>query len=79
MFNGTLPLVVELDEVPDMERAFCHLSNLPHCLFLDSAMQEADLGRYSFLTADPFDVVMGDGSVSSPINLLQEKLQTWQA
>ncbi len=39
----------------DMEAAFARLAQRPHCLFLDSARRDAALGRYSFLTADPFD------------------------
>jgi para-aminobenzoate synthetase component 1 len=31
------------------------LSGLPHALFLDSALRDPVLGRYSFVTADPFD------------------------
>jgi para-aminobenzoate synthetase component 1 len=40
------------------------LSRLPHVLFLDSARRDPALGRYSFLTADPFDhfTVAADGS-----------------
>ena len=38
-----------------MEAAFARLAQRPHCLFLDSARRDAALGRYSFLTADPFD------------------------
>jgi para-aminobenzoate synthetase component I len=49
---------------PDLEAAFARLSRLPHCLFLDSARRDPVLGRYSFLTADPFDYfeVAADGT-----------------
>ena len=50
-----LPLVEELASPPDVEEAFRRLAGLPHCLFLDSAMRDPTLGRYSFLAADPFD------------------------
>jgi para-aminobenzoate synthetase component I len=48
----------------DLEAAFARLARLPHCLFLDSARRDPLLGRYSFLTADPFDYfeVPADGS-----------------
>jgi hypothetical protein len=34
---------------------------LPYRLFLDSASTTTRLGRYSFLTADPFDVIERKG------------------
>ena len=49
------PLVEELRPVPQPEAALVAFSSLPHCLFLDSAMQHPKLGRFSFLAADPFD------------------------
>jgi len=50
-----LPLVEELMPLAEPESVFQRLAGLPHCLFLDSAMQDPVLGRYSFLAADPFD------------------------
>jgi len=41
--------------MPDAEEVFLRLCGLPHCLFLDSAMFDPRLGRYSFVAADPFD------------------------
>lgn len=52
---GPPPLVVELPDAPPPEVAFTRLCRLPHCLFLDSAQRDAELGRYSFLAADPFE------------------------
>ena len=48
----------------DLERALVRFAQLPHCLFLDSARRDTTLGRYSFLTADPFAFlsVAADGS-----------------
>ena len=48
-------VIEELSVVPDVERIFAAAARLPHCIFFDSARQQGDLGRYSFLTADPFD------------------------
>ena len=48
------PLVEELTPAPDPWDVFERLAQLPHVLFLDSALTESHLGRYSFLTADPF-------------------------
>jgi para-aminobenzoate synthetase component 1 len=53
--NREFPLVAELRPMPDPETAFLQLSSWPRCLFLDSALRHSELGRYSFVTADPFD------------------------
>ena len=47
------PLVKELSPAPDVEAAFLRLSRQPHCVFFDSSLRQAKLGRYSFLAADP--------------------------
>lgn len=54
MSDTGLPLVEELPREPDVEEVFCRLAGRPHCLFLDSALGDPVLGRYSFLSADPF-------------------------
>ncbi len=43
--------------MPDAEAVFLRLASQPHCLFLDSAMRLENLGRYSFVCADPFRYV----------------------
>ncbi len=48
-------LVEPCDPRLDLEAALVRLSRLPHALFLDSARRDPLLGRYSFITADPFD------------------------
>ncbi len=50
-------IVQELSPAPRAEQAFLRLAHLPHCLFLDSARRDPELGRYSFITADPFDCI----------------------
>jgi para-aminobenzoate synthetase component I len=59
-----LPLVVQLRPVPDVATALVFLARQPHSLLLDSALRDPRLGRYSFLTADPFEflTVPADGS-----------------
>ena len=49
------PLVEELSPSLEADEVFRQLSGLPHALFLDSALRDPVLGRYSFVTADPFD------------------------
>ena len=50
-----MAIVQELLPMPDAEAVFLRLAALPHCLFLDSAMRLENLGRYSFICADPFE------------------------
>lgn len=50
----SLPLVEELTPAPDAWGACRRLAHLPHLLFLDSASRLPELGRYSYLMADPF-------------------------
>ena len=49
------PIVRELTPVPDVELALARFASKPHCLMLDSARRDPQLGRYSFLAADPFE------------------------
>jgi para-aminobenzoate synthetase component 1 len=56
------PLVEELTPVPDPARCCELLEGLSHRIFLDSAATATRLGRYSFLTADPIDVIQSKGS-----------------
>jgi para-aminobenzoate synthetase component 1 len=61
-----MPIVEELSSAPDPEQVFLRLAAWEHCLFLDSARRDPKLGRYSFITADPFDYLQlgpdeGDG------------------
>src|SRR5579872_5838048 len=51
-----LPLTPAPDPLTTVER----LRQLPNLLFLDSASDPDRLGRYSFLTADPDVLVVGD-------------------
>ncbi|MEX2113282.1 MAG: aminodeoxychorismate synthase component I [Pirellulales bacterium] len=57
-------LVAPWDPHVDLEQALVRLARRPHVLFLDSARRDATLGRYSFLTANPFDYLTlpADGS-----------------
>ncbi len=50
-----LPLAEPLGVNLEPERVFERLAHLPHCLFLDSSAVTPDVGRYSFLAADPFE------------------------
>jgi para-aminobenzoate synthetase component 1 len=53
-----IPLVEELPPTLDPWRAFRALAHLPHVLFLDSSASHPTLGRYSFLAAEPFSLLV---------------------
>lgn len=48
------PLVRKLAPELTAEHCFRRLSQLPGCVWLDSSLVSPDLGRYSYLSADPF-------------------------
>lgn len=51
----TLPLVQELESLPDVAETLRRFADWSNCVLFDSASQRPELGRYSFLTADPFE------------------------
>ncbi|QDU37045.1 Aminodeoxychorismate synthase component 1 [Maioricimonas rarisocia] len=53
----TFPLVQPLTSVPDVGEALLAFADQPGLLLLDSAAREEPRGRYSFLTADPWEIV----------------------
>src|SRR4051812_34280388 len=78
LVSNDLPLVVELRPPPDVESALVSLAGLPNSLLLDSALREPRLGRYSFLTADPFEFVTVRADEVHGLGLLEAKLGLWQ-
>jgi len=50
-----LPLVEELSPCPDVMDVLRAFANQPDVLLLESTLQREEVGRYSFLTADPFE------------------------
>ncbi|HEX3600974.1 MAG TPA: anthranilate synthase component I family protein [Lacipirellulaceae bacterium] len=62
--NRQLPLVERLDPALDPVEVFRRLSGQPHVILFDSAMRHPELGRYSFVAADPIEwlEVPADGS-----------------
>jgi para-aminobenzoate synthetase component 1 len=73
------PLVEELSPPPDPVRCCEQLEGLPYRLFLDSASRDRRLGRYSFVTADPFAVVRTDPSAGDPLQRVREALAPFAA
>jgi len=49
------PLVEELAAVPDVMAALTAVADQPGVLLLESVLHREPVGRYSFLTADPFE------------------------
>jgi para-aminobenzoate synthetase component 1 len=72
-------LVEPWDAAVDLEDWLARLSRLPHCLFLDSARRDPVLGRYSFLTADPFDYLQFPADGSDCLAELQRRLAPWRS
>jgi para-aminobenzoate synthetase component 1 len=77
--SESLPLVEELLPPPDPEAAFVRLAHLPKVLFLDSALRDPRLGRYSYLTADPFDFIELPADGSDGLSQLEAKLSGFPA
>jgi para-aminobenzoate synthetase component 1 len=73
------PLVAELWPPPDPPQAFEMLARRRHCLFLDSALKLPELGRYSFLTAEPFDYQCLSVTESDPLGRLAGALGQFRA
>jgi para-aminobenzoate synthetase component 1 len=75
------PLVVHLPARLDSWSAFRKLAHLPHALFLDSAVFDAHLGRYSFLTGDPFqtEAASGPEEIRACFARLQTDFLRWRS
>jgi len=85
------PLIEELSPALEPFAAFGHFAHLPYALFLDSALTHPQLGRYSYVTADPFDWLRARGRRSvlascpfpfkrvNPFTMLAEQLDRYQA
>src|SRR5581483_911771 len=69
------PLVEELVLCPDPWDVARKLAHLPHLLFLDSAEQHPERGRYSYVTADPGKRYRVDEDLDEP----RGRLITWSS
>ncbi len=68
------PLVEELTPAPDPWETARRLAHWPRLLFLDSAAPDSPFGRYSFVTADPFEWLRTRGGAENPFPMLAERL-----
>jgi para-aminobenzoate synthetase component 1 len=67
-------VVREIESALQPEEACARFLDLPFCLFLDSASHPAQLGRYSFVAADPFRVLRSRHGETDPLPALQDVL-----
>lgn len=51
----SLPLIQPLDPPPDVAETLRRFADWPNVVLFDSASRRPELGRYSFLAADPFE------------------------
>ena len=62
---SSVPVVVELDSVPDVLAALESVADLPDVVLLESRIDREEVSRFSFLVADPVafvdDVESGTG------------------
>jgi len=73
------PLVEELPASVDAVDVFRRLSALPHCVFFDSVLRHEQLGRYSFVCADPFQFIEVPADSSDALTALAQQLSHYQA
>ncbi|MBX3426915.1 MAG: anthranilate synthase component I family protein [Pirellulales bacterium] len=65
-----LPVVAELPTGLSAVEAFRRLRVLPHVVFFDSAAPQGELGRWSFVAADPFDWIESAEGDDRPLDRL---------
>lgn len=75
----SLPLVHPLDPAPRPEWVFERLSSRSHCLWLDSALPHATLGRFSFLTADPVEFLVSHDATHDSLADVARRLAKFPA
>jgi para-aminobenzoate synthetase component I len=81
------PLIEELTPAPEPWDVCLRLAGLSNLLFLDSAIPGGELGRYSFLTAEPFSWLWSRGRqvwldgvrqpIADPFTVLAEQRTRW--
>jgi para-aminobenzoate synthetase component 1 len=70
-----IPIVEELTPAPSAWDVFVRLAHLPRAIFFDSSLPHAQLGRYSFVAADPFEFHLSRGmSGGDPLKVLGERM-----
>ncbi len=73
------PLVEPLEPAPSAVSVFGKLWGRRHCLFLDSALADRHLGRYSFVAVDPFDFVRMSADRRDALTELEGRLRAMRS
>jgi len=69
----TAALVEELSDLPDPDQVAAHFIDLPYPLLLESALRSEELGRFSYLSADPWLVLRSkNGRVQRAVGPVSE-------
>jgi para-aminobenzoate synthetase component I len=68
--------VSEIADAPSPAEACAHFLDLPHPLLLESALTSDRLGRYSYVTADPWRMLRTKGAGTDPFGLLDGALRS---
>lgn len=73
-----MPLIEELTPIGDPWETARRLAHLPRLLLLESTLSHPLFGRYSFVTADPFDWLQSRRGQVDPFRVLQQQLRRWR-
>ena len=81
--QNQLPLIAELRPAPAASEVFRRLAGRRGCLFLDSSLRHAELGRYSYVACDPvewFQTPAAEFTAGGPhaLDRLRDRFQSWQ-
>ncbi len=71
--------VVELNSALDPAEAFQRLCQLRHCIFFDSAQRGGSVGRYSFIAADPFEMLTSSPDTATVWGKIDGLLHRYQS
>lgn len=76
----SLPFVQELTPAPSVSDALQALADWPNVVLFDSSLHRPELGRYSFLSADPFELFeQSADSSSDAIASMESVLESFPA
>ncbi len=72
------PVIVKITDGVSPRDALRRLSDLPHCMLLESSLRNVTLGRYSFLAADPVETQILTVARPNPLFAIQASLDKWK-
>ena len=70
-------MIIELNTKLSSFELFTIFKNDDHSFILDSAMDKNKLGRYSFISANPFKILKYKNTDENPLNFLREELSKY--